>query len=51
MKEVGQKVKSFEDWKREMLKLVEKAVSEKRFTFIWLFYWSWMHHCYEYPPG
>ena len=31
MKEVGQKVKTFEDWKSEMLKLAEKAVSEKRF--------------------
>ncbi len=31
MKEASQKIKTLEDWKREMLKLAEKAVSEKRF--------------------
>jgi len=31
LKEVGQKIKTFTDWKREMLKLAEKAVSEERF--------------------
>jgi pimeloyl-ACP methyl ester carboxylesterase len=31
MKEVGQKVTNFEDWKLEMLNLAEKAVSEKRY--------------------
>ncbi len=31
VKEVGQKVENFEDWKREMLNLAERAVSEKRF--------------------
>lgn len=30
MKEAGQKIKNFADWKREMLKLAEKAVSENR---------------------
>lgn len=30
MKEVGQKINTFEDWKTEMLNLAEKAVSEKR---------------------
>ena len=30
MKEVGQKIKSFSDWKREMLNLAEKAISEER---------------------
>src|SRR3989339_840615 len=30
LKEVGQKIKTFTDWKREMLKLAEKAVSEDR---------------------
>ena len=30
MKEVGQKIKSFSDWKREMLNLAEKAISEDR---------------------
>jgi pimeloyl-ACP methyl ester carboxylesterase len=31
MKEVGQRIKNFEDWKVEMLKLAETAVSEGRF--------------------
>ena len=31
MKEAGQKVNSFEDWKNEMVQLAEKAVSEERF--------------------
>jgi pimeloyl-ACP methyl ester carboxylesterase len=31
MKEAGQKIKNFADWKAEMLKLAEKAVSEERF--------------------
>jgi len=31
MKDVGQKITTFEDWKIEMLKLAEKAFSEKRF--------------------
>ena len=31
MKEAGQKIKTFEDWKIEMVKLAEKAVSEERF--------------------
>ncbi len=31
MKEAGQKINTFEDWKREMLKLAEEAVSEERF--------------------
>ena len=30
MKEAGEKIKTFEDWKTEMLNLAEKAVSEKR---------------------
>ena len=30
MKEAGQKINSFEDWKIEMLKLAETAVSEGR---------------------
>lgn len=30
LKEVGQKIKTFTDWKREMLKLAEKAVSVNR---------------------
>jgi len=30
MKEVGQKIKTFSDWKKEMLKLAEKAISEER---------------------
>ncbi len=30
MKEAGTKIETFADWKREMLKLAEKAVSEKR---------------------
>jgi pimeloyl-ACP methyl ester carboxylesterase len=30
MKEVGQKINTFEDWKIEMLRLAEKAVSEER---------------------
>ncbi len=30
LKEVGQKIKTFKDWKREMLRLAEKAVSEDR---------------------
>ena len=30
MKEVGQKVKTFQDWKIEMIKLAKKALSEKR---------------------
>jgi len=30
MKEAGQKIKSFSDWKKEMLKLAEKAISEER---------------------
>jgi exonuclease I len=30
MKEVGHKVKSFKDWKTEMLKMAEKAESENR---------------------
>lgn len=30
MKEAGLKIETFADWKREMLKLAEKAVSEKR---------------------
>jgi len=30
MKEVGQKINSFEEWKLEMLKLAEIAVSEDR---------------------
>lgn len=30
MKEVGQKIKTFFDWNREMLNLAEKAISEKR---------------------
>lgn len=32
LKEVGQKIKTFTGWKREMLKLAEKAVSEERLT-------------------
>ena len=31
MKEVGPKIGNFKDWKREMLTLAEKAVSEERF--------------------
>jgi pimeloyl-ACP methyl ester carboxylesterase len=31
MKEAGQKIRNFADWKVEMLKLAEKAVSEERF--------------------
>jgi pimeloyl-ACP methyl ester carboxylesterase len=31
MKEVGQRIETFTDWKDEMLTLAEKAVSEKRF--------------------
>lgn len=31
MKEAGQKIKNFADWKAEMLRLAEKAVSEERF--------------------
>jgi len=31
LKEVGSRIKSFKDWKREMLKLAEKAVSEERY--------------------
>jgi len=30
MKEAGQKIKSFSDWEKEMLKLAEKAISEER---------------------
>jgi pimeloyl-ACP methyl ester carboxylesterase len=30
MKEVGQKIKTFTDWKKEMLLLAEKAISEER---------------------
>ena len=30
MKEAGQKIKSFSDWVKEMLKLAEKAISEER---------------------
>jgi alpha-beta hydrolase superfamily lysophospholipase len=38
MKEVGQKVKTFEDWKIEMLKMAEKAVSEERLMEAAFFY-------------
>jgi len=31
LKGAGQKIKTFADWKREMLKLAEKAVSEERY--------------------
>jgi pimeloyl-ACP methyl ester carboxylesterase len=31
LKEVGQKISTFEDWKREMFALAQKAVNEKRF--------------------
>jgi hypothetical protein len=30
MKEVGQRINTFEEWKTEMLKLAEKAVAEDR---------------------
>jgi len=31
IKDIGQKIKTFDDWKAEMIKLAEKAVSENRF--------------------
>lgn len=31
MIEAGQRVKTFEDWKTEMLRLADKAVPEERF--------------------
>lgn len=31
MKKVGQRVTSFDDWKREMVKLAEESISEKRY--------------------
>lgn len=31
MKEVGKRVENFDDWKREMVKLAEEALSEKRY--------------------
>ena len=31
MKEVGQRIENFDDWKTEMEQLAEKAVSENRF--------------------
>lgn len=38
LKKVGQKVKTFEDWKIEMLKMAEKAVSEERLMEAAFFY-------------
>lgn len=38
VKNVGQKIKTFADWKREMSKLAESAVSEKRYTEAAFFY-------------
>lgn len=31
MKAVGQSIKTFQDWKTEMLRLAEDALSEERF--------------------
>lgn len=40
MKEAGQKIKTFADWKNEMIKLAEKAISEKRFLNAAIYYRS-----------
>lgn len=40
MKEAGQKIKTFTDWKVEMIKLAEKAISEKRFLNAAIYYRS-----------
>jgi len=40
MKEVGQKINDFTDWKVEMIKLAEKAISEERFLNAAIYYRS-----------
>ncbi|MCP4311650.1 MAG: hypothetical protein GY790_10340 [Bacteroidetes bacterium] len=40
MKEVGQKVNDFADWRVEMIKLAEKAISEERFLNAAIYYRS-----------
>ena len=40
MKEVGQKINDFIDWKVEMIKLAEKAISEERFLNAAIYYRS-----------
>jgi len=40
MVEVGRKIKTFNDWKVEMIKLAEKAVTEKRFLNAAIYYRS-----------
>ena len=40
MKEVGQKINDFADWRVEMIKLAEKAISEERFLNAAIYYRS-----------
>ena len=40
MKEAGQKISDFTDWKVEMIKLAEKAISEERFLNAAIYYRS-----------
>ena len=40
MKEVGQRINDFTDWKEEMIKLAEKAITEERFLNAAIYYRS-----------
>ncbi|MFC2169943.1 alpha/beta hydrolase [Acidobacteriota bacterium] len=50
LKEAGQRIKNFVDWKAEMIKLAEKAVSEERFMNVSFYYRAAEFYTFQGDP-